>query len=439
MDLYSQLDSVLDEIVNTWDIPGLSVGIVQADRTVYIRCFGVRNIVTGMPVDRDTIFCIASASKCFTAAAVMQLAEYGKLDLDAPVQRYLPDFSMEDDRCRQITVRHLLCHMSGLPDMDEDEYDVFLAAPEDDLDALKRYVAGLRKKKLAAAPGESFSYSNIGYNVLGCVIANVSGVSFEDYMREHILLPSGMHGSTFYFPKCGMDRLAVPHIRTPALAVRPCYPYHRADAPASFLHTTLPDMLSWCGACADMGRTKGQRIMSETGYRKMWTPIVEWGFPPLYECMGLGWTLGHYKGAETVSHGGMGMGWADFLTILPDQESAAVLMCNAETPARSRIIRSLLDVTLGLVPVPGTVSWVVPLTRAYQNGGIRAVYDACRAIRSDSRYVLDPDDLINLAHQLHSAGNDQALTEMLAFSLSVFPDHAATRAILHRYQGFGQG
>ncbi len=433
MDLYTLLDGVLDEIVSAWEIPGLSVGIVREDKTEYTRCFGVRSLVTGAPVDRDTVFCAASVSKCFVATAAMQLAERGRLDPDAPVLLYLPDFSMDDDRFRQISIRHLLCHMSGLPDMDEEEYGLFLAVPENDPDALGRYVSGLSGKRLAAAPGERFSYSNIGYNLLGHVIACVSGMPFEDHMRDYLLLPSGMSGSTFRFPEADQDRLALPHIRTPALAVRPSYPYHRADAPASFLHTTLPDMLSWCRACMD-GGPGDDRILSGAGFRRMWTPAAEWGFPPLYESMGLGWTLGHYRGEATVSHGGMGLGWAAFLTLLPDKRSAAVLLCNAETPARSRIIRTLLDVILGQAPVPGSVSWVTPLSRAYQNGGIQAVHDTYRAIRQDGKYSFDPDDLVNLAHQLRGAGNEQALSEILTFSLSICPDHAETRRLLQRHR-----
>lgn len=434
MDPYLLLDSALGTIVSNWNIAGLSVGIVKADRSEYTRYFGVKNISTGAPVDRDTIFCIASASKCFVATAITQLVERGSIDLDVPIQWYLPDFTMDDDRCRQITVRHLLCHMSGLPDMDEDEYDIFLADSEDDQDASKRYVAGLQQKRLIATPGERFSYSNIGYNVLGYIIAKVSGIAFEDYMRDHILLQSGMPSSTFSFPEIEKGKLAVPHILIPALAVRPSYPYHRADAPASFLHTTLPDMLNWCRVCLDAGKTTGQRILSSEGYKRMWTPAIEWGFPPLYEFMGLGWTLGHYKGAVTVSHGGMGLGWAAFLTILPEQQCAAFLLCNAETHARSRIIRALLDVILGQAPVSGTISWVVPLSRAYLSGGIQAVYETYHSIRLDNTYSFDPEDMINLAHQLHSAGNDQTMNEILTFSLSVYPDCQETRRMLQKHQ-----
>ncbi|MHC1786556.1 MAG: serine hydrolase domain-containing protein [Christensenellales bacterium] len=275
MDHYATLDSVLSQIVESWEIPGLALGIVSADRVLYARYFGVQRLDTGVPVGPGTIFCIASACKCFVATAVMQLAECCKLDIDGPLLRYLPHFALADERCPQITIRHLLCHMSGLPDMDEEAYDAFLAAPEYDEGALRRYVAGLAGSRLISAPGERFSYSNIGYNVLGDLIAHVSGQPFEDYMRDHLLLPAGMRGSTFHFPRSRIARLAFPHILTPALAVRPAYPYHRADAPASFLHTTLPDLLSWCRVSLNRGVSVKQTVtLSRRQRSKRIAPLI---------------------------------------------------------------------------------------------------------------------------------------------------------------------
>ncbi|MHC1786563.1 MAG: hypothetical protein AB9880_05860 [Christensenellales bacterium] len=176
--------------------------------------------------------------------------------------------------------------------------------------------------------------------------------------------------------------------------------------------------------------------MSAAGYRDMWQPAVPWGFPPLYEAMGLGWTLGHYECALTVSHGGMGLGWSAFLTLLPDLQQAAVLMCNAETPARSRIIRALLDTILGRPPLPGTLSWVLPLAKAYQTGGRAALHKTGPALQQDSKYACDPDDLVNLSHQLRSAGNERAWRDFLTFNLSLSPDHAGTKRLL---QGHPKG
>lgn len=312
-----KLDSVLEEIVTRWGIPGLGVGIVHKSEIVYAKGFGVQSLETRAPVTLDSIFCTASIAKCFTASAVVQLAEQGQLHLDAPIVQYLPYFKLDDERYRQITTRQMLSHTSGMPDMDESEYDELVAHPETDDGAAERYVRGLSRRKLAAAPGERFLYSNIACNVLGDLIAKISGQTFEACMKERILLPAGMPNSTFLLAEVDQHRLAVPHLRTPEMMVRPIYPYHRADAPASFLHSTVVDMCHWCITCLNRGIYNGRRILTPASYDAMWTPVAKWGFPPLYEDMGLGWTLGHFDGVKTVSHGGMGFGWTDFLTILP--------------------------------------------------------------------------------------------------------------------------
>jgi CubicO group peptidase (beta-lactamase class C family) len=117
------LDSVLQEIVARWGIPGLAVGIVQDDEIVYAKGFGVQSLETQTPVTLDSIFCVASVSKAFVATAVVQLAERGKINLDAPIVQYLPYFQLDDERYPQITSRQILSHTSGMPDMDESEYD----------------------------------------------------------------------------------------------------------------------------------------------------------------------------------------------------------------------------------------------------------------------------------------------------------------------------
>lgn len=124
------LHAVLQEIVARWGIPGLAVGAVAGGEMVYAHGFGVQSLATHQPVTLDSVFCVQSVSKCFVATAVMQLAECGRIDLDAPLVRYLPYFQMDDARHRQITVRQMLSHTSGMPDLDESEYDELVAHPE---------------------------------------------------------------------------------------------------------------------------------------------------------------------------------------------------------------------------------------------------------------------------------------------------------------------
>ena len=420
---YTQLNRLLEEIMSRWGIPGLGVGIVEGDEIVYARGFGVQSLDTGSPVTPDSIFCVASIAKCFVACAVMQLVEQGGLHLDTPLVAYLPDFRLDDDRFRQITLRQILSHTSGIPDMDENEYNELALHPEYDDGAPVRYVRALSSRKMVAAPGERFAYSNIGYNVLGHLIAEVAGQTFESYMREHVLRPAGMLDSTFFYPDVPHHRLAVPHLRTPEMIVSPVYPYHRADAPASFLHSTVMEMCRWAITCLNRGVYARQRILSPASYDLMWTPVASWGFPPFYEDVGLGWTLGHFDGAKTVSHGGMGFGWTDFLILLPEKKRAAVILCNEESSARSRIVRAAVHTMLGREPVADSVSWMVPISQALREGGIEAAYACYTELKDDEAFFLDEGELYDLTYQLLAVGKVDLAIDVLKLNTYAFPYH----------------
>ena len=439
MTLDPKLEPVLEEIVARWGIPGLAVGIVAGGEIVYRRGFGVQSLATQAPVTPDSLFCVASITKCFVASAALQLVEQGKLDLDAPLAAYLPDFKLDDARYTQITTRQMLSHTAGMPDFGDSEYDALVANPAYDEAAPVRLVRSLAERKLIAAPGERFAYSNIAYDVLGYLIAILSGQTFESYMQEHVLKPAGMPESTLYFPAAPRDRLAVPHLRTPGMIVNPIYPYHRADAPASFLHATLTEMCHWAITCLKGSRCAGAGILSPASYAQMWTPVAEWGFPPLYEHIGLGWTLGHFEGVKTVSHGGMGFGWTDFLTLLPEKDCAAVILCNEESSARSRLIHAALCAMLGSEPQAGTVSWMVPITQALQSGSVLAAYTCYEAIKDDPAYFFDADELFDLTYQLRSVQKFDLAIAVLELNLHVFPKHLPSYlALAEFYRQTGQ-
>jgi CubicO group peptidase (beta-lactamase class C family) len=372
----------------------------------------------------------------------MQLAERGAIDLAAPIVQYLPYFRLNDDRYAQITIRQILSHTSGMPDMDEVEYDQLIRHPEEDEGAAERYVRQLSSRKMAAAPGERFLYSNIAYNVLGDLIAKVSGRSFEAYMQDQVLIPAGMPDSTFLPAEVPSDRLAMPHLRTPAMGVSPFTPYHRADSPASNLHTTLPELCHWGIISLNGGSDPGPRLLSPAGYEMMWTPVVDRGNPRpnFYEDMGLGWVLGHYHGTQTISHGGGGFGWTSFFFLLPERRGAAAILCNEESTARGRIIRAVAETMLDEKPEVGTVSWMVPICRALAEGGIQAAYALYDDIKAGGaeEYSLDEYDLISLSYQLVGAGKPDLALDVLELNLQAFPESAESyleRAKIHLQQG----
>lgn len=430
MQFEKELEAVLKEIISRWDLPGLAVGIVQGDEIVYAAGFGVQSLDSCTPVTLESIFCVASVSKCFVATAVMQMVESGKIDLAASPGRYLPYFRMDDERCRQITIRQMLSHTSGMPDMDEQEYDEMVRRPEWDEGAAERYVRSLAGRKLIADPGGRFQYSNIAYNVLGDVLAKVSGRSFESAVREGLLRPTGMPDSTFLLAEVPSNLLARPHLRSPELRLNPIYPYHRADAPASFLHATLVDMCHWAITCLHRGRVHETSLLSPAAFEQMWTPVADWGFsrPSMYEQMGLGWTLGHYKNESTISHGGMGFGWSDFLLLLPEKNSAAVVLCNGESFARTRIVHALADALLGLKPQANTVSWMVPISRALAEGGLQAAFARYRELKAEGQheFYFEPEDLLGLSQQLLSAGKPDLAIGVLGLNIHAFPEYPAS-------------
>jgi CubicO group peptidase (beta-lactamase class C family) len=421
-----ELEVVLQEIMRRWDIPGLAVGIVEGDEIVHAKGLGVQSLETQMPVTLDSVFCVQSVSKCFVATAIMQMAERGKLELDAPLVQYLPYFQMDDERHRQITIRQALSHTSGMPDMDEIEYVELVTHPEYDEGAAERLVRGLRDRKLTANPGERFSYSNIAYNVLGDVLAKVSGKSFESTMQEQILIPSGMPNSTFMLKDVPADLLARPHLRSPEMRVNSIYPYHRADAPASSLHTTVLDMCHWGITSLKRGNHPGQSLLSSAGYDRMWTAVAERGKlrPSLYEEMGLGWTLGHYKNVKTISHGGGGFGGTAFLLLLPEKNCAAVVLCNEESNAHFRVVRAVADTLLDQKPQANTVSWMVPISRALAEGGMDAAYACLSGIKArEDEFYFDEDDLLGLSLQLFTAKKIDLAIEVLGLNIHVYPEY----------------
>lgn len=438
-----ELDAVLEDIVSRWGVPGMAVGMVEGDEIVYAKTLGVQSLETQVPVTVDSAFCTASVSKCFVATAIVQLAERGSIDLDAPLATYLPYFQMADERYRQITLRQMLSHTSGMPDIHESDYDEMVAHPEHDEGTAERFVRSLSDSTLIANPGERFSYSNIAYNAMGDLIAKVTGMSFETYMREQILIPAGMANSSFLLEDLSPVLVAVPHLRTPEMSVNPLgHPYHRADAPSSFHYASIIDMCHWGITGLRRGAYSGQSILSPASYDMMWTPVAEWGGsrPAVYEDMALGWTLGHFKGANVTSHGGMGFGWSAFFLMLPEKNRAAAILCNEESFARNRTVRAVLDTLVDEIPQTSAVSWMVPISHALKDGGIQAAYARYEEIKASESeaYYLDEDDLLNFVIQLTSTKKLDLAMDVLRLNIHVYPEYVPSYlrlARIHLQQG----
>ncbi len=228
----ARLEPLITRTMEEGNLTGFAIGVVEDDRLVYSRGFGVMKLGDSThPVTPETLFHMASITKPFVATAVMQLVEQRKVDLDAPVARYVPYFRLKDPRYKDITVRQMLTHTSGMPDVKDYCWD----KPEYDEGALERYVRSLEDKRLLWPPGQRFRYSNMAFEVLGDLVAKVSGMSFEDYVEASILKPVGMKSSTLLYKNADPAKMAAGHTERKGVVVPVAhYPYNRALSQLEF-------------------------------------------------------------------------------------------------------------------------------------------------------------------------------------------------------------
>jgi CubicO group peptidase (beta-lactamase class C family) len=158
-----KIDNYLAGEVERLSIPGLTVAVVRNDSLVYSEAFGFKNVTTKEPVKTTSIFHWASVSKTFVATAIMQLVEQGKVDLDEKLVTYVPFFKQRDSTYKEITIRQMLNHTSGIGDVDDYEWD----DPEYDDGALEKFVRSIRHDKLVFPPGKDWAYSNTAFETLG--------------------------------------------------------------------------------------------------------------------------------------------------------------------------------------------------------------------------------------------------------------------------------
>ena len=188
-DVDKEMDSMIQKVMQTWNVPGLALVVVKDDHVLHAKGYGVREIGKPEPVDEHTLFAIGSNTKAFTATAMGLLVQDGKLAWDDPVSRYLPTFQLHDPHAGQlITIRDLLCHRSGLGTW---AGDVLL---------LSSYPTEEIVRRLQYIPPEfsfraGYGYSNLMFVTAGLVISTVSGMSWDDFIRQRIFEPLGMTDS----------------------------------------------------------------------------------------------------------------------------------------------------------------------------------------------------------------------------------------------------
>ncbi|HEV2621682.1 MAG TPA: serine hydrolase [Frateuria sp.] len=376
----------VDSARKTFDVPGIAVAIVKDGRVVMEQGFGLRELGKADKVDARTLFAIASNTKAFTAAALQQLAEQGKLNMDDRVVDHLPWFRMSDAYVtHEMRIRDLLAHRSGLS---LGAGDLLYWPPTSY--TTKEVVERLAKVPIKNGFRSGYAYDNILFAVATLVIEQASGQSYADYVREHIFKPVGMDESLIdkTYLKPGMD-VATGHAKADFKDLKPVPPMAWLNDPgAGGIYSSVHDLAKWMnvqlagGALPTTGANgKPQRLFSEQSQHEMWSVLtpIKVGKPPIPELApltpqfsgyGESWFLSDYQGKKLVWHTGGWPGMVSRLTLVPQLKLGVVVLTNAESGAAfNAITYRVLDAYL--TPDKQT-DWVAVYDKAVKKAQAKA-------------------------------------------------------------------
>jgi CubicO group peptidase (beta-lactamase class C family) len=337
VDDFALVDAYVEELRATSNVPGMALAIVRDGEIVYERGYGYAD-AQGRPLTPTTPMLIGSVSKSFTSLAIMQLVEAGKLELDAPVSRYLPWF----ERPESITVRHLLTQTSGFSTL-EGRQD--FNRPADDPQALEKVARRMVNAPLAYPPGKGWTYSNANYTLLGLLVEVASGQTYEDYMAGHIFKPLDMAHTYTDLEEARANHMSSGYIFALGQPVKADdLPYPRALLPVGYIISTADDMGRY--AAAMLG--KGPAVISATGLAELHRPqaIVQGVSAGQYA---FGWFVDKMAGQTLVWHSGDVPNFHGNLTLAPESGWGVVLLFNVNSAVDKRGIDTAAFEAMGIL------------------------------------------------------------------------------------------
>jgi len=397
---FAAIDAYVDTQMREQRLPGLALGIVQGDQIVHLKGFGIAD-PSGRPVTPQTPFMIGSVTKSFTALAIMQLVEQGEVDLDAPVQRYLPWFRVADETASaQITVRHLLNQTSGLSNATGKQ---FQASRDMRADALERQTRWLRTARLTQPVGATFQYSNANWWPLGMLIQTVSGQPYDVYIQQHILAPLQMRQSFTSVADAQAQGMATGY-RYWFGRYLPADPqdsgHHRGMLQEGGVISSAEDMAHYLIALLNQGRYNGAAVVSPAGMAEVQRPAVPIGqSADTFYAMGL--DVGPINGVPTVRHDGSMFNFHANLVLIPEGRWGIILLENAYSvsddefgPQRLQgIATGVTSLLVDRQPPPSASNWSVLMVYSAILGIIVAqVVGMLRSVALLRRWRARPED-----------------------------------------------
>jgi D-alanyl-D-alanine carboxypeptidase len=399
--------------------PGLTLGVTDRDETLAVRTYGLADLASQEPVTPETLFEIGSIGKSFTASLVLQLVDEGKIDLQAPVDRYLPWFRAgQPAGDSSITIAHLLSHTAGI------------VAGIDGTPEAAFQVWSLRDLPTTSAPGERFHYSNVGYKALGLVLEAVEGRPYPELLRARVLDPLDMSATEPAITHDIHARLALGYeylhddrIGYPGAPLATATWLETGTADGS-IASTAADMCAFVRLLLRDGEGPAGRLLSENAFAQMATRHAG-----IDETVGYGYGLivRDLDGRRLIGHGGGMVGYLAGVQADAEAGIGAVVLQNGVSAHPMQLARTLIRIVRdGPNPMPPPAATAKPNTGAEaERGELAGVYRA-DAGRSESIELLTREDGL----MLRSDGREIALEE-LEDDLFLAPDAAFDRFPFH--------
>ena len=361
----AKLDELIQKTLKTFDVPGMSVGIVKDGKVVYSKGFGVRSLNNGQSMTDETLVGIASNSKGFTAVALAILADEGKLNFDDKVSKYIPEFQMYDSYVSQeVTIKDLLTHRAGLG-LGQGDLTFF---PEGGSLTVNDIIHNVRYLKPENPFRSTLDYNNIMFIVAGEVIHRVSGLSWAEFIEQRILKPVGMtssYGSYNRAKAAGVGNIIDAHAPSEGKVIAVPHDWNETANAAGGIISNIKDMTTWANCLINGFTTKdGKKLVSDRQIQMLWnlhtpTPVaLKNPYDSSFNGYALGWFVTDVKGHKQISHTGGLIGTVTQFTLIPDLKLGIVVLTNQQSGAAfSTITNTVKDSYLGI----GDRNWLKTL------------------------------------------------------------------------------
>ncbi|KPJ83708.1 MAG: serine hydrolase, partial [Gemmatimonas sp. SG8_17] len=338
-----RIERFIERQMTEKQIAAVSVALVDNQETVWARGFGWADPADSVAATANTVYRVGSVSKLFTDIGIMQLVERGDLDLDAPVSRYLPEFNPANPYARQITLRQLMAHHSGLVREPPVGHYFDTTAP-----SLAHTVGSLNRTALVYEPETRFKYSNAAIATVGYVLERTMGEPFAAHLKRAVLAPMGLNDSAFEPDSAIVARLARAYMWTYDGRVFVAPTFELGMAPAGSMYSTVADLARFMSVLFAGGALPDGALLERATLEDMWTP--QYVSAGQSTGAGLGFAVSQIDGHRTVGHGGAIYGFATELVLAPDEKLGAVVVVtkDAANSVAGRIAEGALRGMLAL-------------------------------------------------------------------------------------------